>query len=124
MRSLSLPNVPSPSGIIGSSCVSHGFFRLEAAGWVALSASTVGGMSMMPGIGAPLLMRATISAKDVGNEGLGSASALAALPPACGSGADDSPASVGFGAGNSSGDREARCALYASKSIFWLVLRA
>lgn len=104
MRSLSLPNVPSPSGIMGSSCVSHGFFRLEAAGWVALSASTVGGMSMMPGIGAPLLISATISANDVGKEGL--ASALAA-PLACGSGVD-SPAPLGFGAGNSSGDREAR----------------
>lgn len=119
MRSLSLPNVPSPSGIIGSSCVSHGFFRLEAVGCVALSVSTVGGISMMPGIGAPLLMRATTSAKDVGKEGLGSALAAST---GCGTGVD-SPASLGFGAGSSPGDRKAKCALYASKSIFWFVLR-
>jgi len=54
---------------MGSSSFSQGFLRLEAVGCVALSERTVGGISLIPGIGAPLLIRATMSAKEVGYEG-------------------------------------------------------
>jgi hypothetical protein len=64
--------------------------RLLAAGFVAFSGSTVGGISFIPGIGRPEVIRATISAKGVGYGGFSSAGAE---------------------------DLEARCALYASKSM-------
>ena len=66
--SLRSPNVPSafPSITSSGTSISHGFRRFLATGLVAFSGRTVEGMSLIPGIGAPVVMRWTISAKVCG----------------------------------------------------------
>jgi len=71
VSSLRSPNVLSLT--TKSSSFSHGFLRLLTTGWVARSDRTVDGISLMPGMGLPDVIRATISAKGVGYGGFSSA---------------------------------------------------
>lgn len=78
ISSLRSPKVPSPTSLPtfspkasgSSSAFSHGFRRLLAVGSVARSGSTVGGISLMPGMGRPLWIRETTEAKVEGYCGL------------------------------------------------------
>lgn len=52
--------------VADASSFSHGFFRRALAGSVPWPSNTVGGMSLIPGIGLPVCINSTICAKDVG----------------------------------------------------------
>ena len=60
------------SAVCAPAPISHGFFLLAVVLVVSLPASTVSGISLIPGIGLPVVMRSTISANVVGYGALGS----------------------------------------------------
>lgn len=68
-----------------ASSFSHGFFRLERVADEAWPVRSVLGISLMPGMGSPVVISSTMCAKDVGY-GAGGSLALAGasgrMPPA------------------------------------------
>lgn len=67
----------------GASSFSHGFFLRGLAGSVPCPTKTVGGISLIPGTGFPLVINSTMWAKDVGYGAAGSLALVGAgsIPP-------------------------------------------